>query len=255
MTKWNAKASVARMRNSRAPMSRFSSPTVRPRRRTVHCSRMPQPVRCRSSSTIRSISAAKRLVLSVTQPVRCTSTFRRRAATVLRCCATNCARLGGATDSQEPERSAPAPGTSSRLARSSTEHLEARRSPSAGARRRTCRRRVARRATCARRDHRRIPQRRSARRHLLDVLHRQVKPLAIPRARRHRMQSRHDINGGSHDRTFLLADTQRPQNHAVPRRSGSRLQNFAYRYRQGRAVQTRLPQDRAEQPHARDHRP
>lgn len=58
--------------------------------------------------------------------------------------------------------------------------------------------------------------------------------------------------GGSDDRTLLLADPERAQNHAVSGRSRPRLRDQAGEHRGGRPVQARLSENRAEQPDAGD---
>ena len=63
---------------------------------------------------------------------------------------------------------------------------------------------------------------------------------------------RSGAQGGRDDRTLLLADPQRAQNHAVSGRSRTRLRDQAGEHRGGRPVQARLSEDRAQQPDAGD---
>ena len=58
----------------------------------------------------------------------------------------------------------------------------------------------------------------------------------------------------AHDRPLLLAHSQRSQDHHLPGGDRPALQHQAREHRPRRAVQAGLPEDRAQQPHARDRR-
>ena len=58
-----------------------------------------------------------------------------------------------------------------------------------------------------------------------------------------------------HDRSALLADPERPQDHHVPRGDRPALPDRPGRYRPRRAVPARVPGDRPQQPDAGDRRP